>query len=94
MSEQQKKYVIVDSLDSSKKSSSNPSFSSAQNESCDYNLEKDFEKSSCLPDNYHSNDCNKFLLKKEIVERNCLSETPNENSFLFVIWFFYINFLF
>ena len=79
MSEKQKKYVIVDSLDSSQKSSS----SSLQKDSCDYNLEKDFEKSGCIPDNYHSNDCNKFLLKKEIVERNCLAENPNDNSFLY-----------
>jgi hypothetical protein len=72
-----KNYVIVDSLSSSE------SKQSSMRDVCDYDLEKDFESSKCSPDNYYSNECNKFLLKKEIIERNCIDENPTENSFLY-----------
>ena len=45
---------------------------------CDENLENDYELSQCDKD-FYTNKCNKFLLKKELVERNCLLETPNKN---------------
>ena len=53
------------------------------NESCDYNLKPDYDKSGCSDDNLYTNECNKFLLKKEIVERNCLSETPDDTPYLY-----------
>jgi len=49
------------------------------------NLETEY-KNSCgnNQENYFSNDCNKFLLKKEFIERKCLLEEPeNENGFLY-----------
>ena len=35
-------------------------------------VNKKFEKINCDDENYYSNDCNKFLLKKEIAERDIL----------------------
>ena len=46
---------------------------------CNYNLETDFNKSLCKT-NLYSNTCNAFLLKKELVEKKCLEETPDENT--------------
>ena len=54
--------------------------------SCDYDLQKDIDGLDCNAENYYSNeDCNKFLLKKEAVERNCIKEEnvhlyPNVND--------------
>jgi hypothetical protein len=47
------------------------------------NLETEFKKINCDDENYYSNECNKFLLKKEIIERNVLSEHPEENPYLY-----------
>ena len=44
---------------------------------CDYNLEEESKTLDCNNENYYSNKCNKFILKKELIERNCsLEETP------------------
>jgi len=67
---------------SSSPSSSSPSSSSSTNV-CNTNLKKDFEKLNCANENYYSNECNKFLLKKELVERNCLDEDSEEQSYLY-----------
>ena len=54
--------------------------------SCEYDLQKDIDGLDCNAENYYSNeDCNKFLLKKESVERNCIKEEnvhlyPNLND--------------
>jgi hypothetical protein len=45
-------------------------------------LEKEF-KISCKNNDFYSKDCNKFLLKKELVERNFLSQHQDENSYLY-----------
>ena len=51
-------------------------------DSCDYNLEKDFE--NCNNTNYYSSEtCNNFLLKKEVVERNCINDQPEKNYQLY-----------
>ena len=50
---------------------------------CDYNLEPEFKKLNCQDENFYSKDCNKFLLKKELVERKCLSETSEKDVFLY-----------
>lgn len=50
-------------------------------ESCDYNL--DTTNLSCSNENYYSTDCNKFLLKRELVERNCIEDTPDTDTFLY-----------
>ena len=56
---------------------------------CDINLEKEYallnSTKKCSEDEhtYYSPECNKFLLKKELVERNCLSQHPDENEFLY-----------
>ena len=53
-------------------------------DSCNINLEPEYSKLNCTEDNYYSNSCNKFLLKKELVERNCLEEEGEDiNSFLY-----------
>jgi len=46
-------------------------------------LETEIKKINCNDENYYSNECNKFLLKKEILERNALSEHPEENPYLY-----------
>jgi hypothetical protein len=52
--------------------------------SCKTNLEPEFKILNCNEDNYYSSGCNKFLLKKELVERNCLEEDENdEDLFLY-----------
>jgi len=73
---------IVESLESSNNSSSEDSPEHNEN-FCDYDLEPEFKLSKCSSDDYYSTDCNKFLLKKELVERKCLDETPDENSYLY-----------
>ena len=50
-----------------------------EKESCNYNFNENID---CTEDLY-TNECNKFLLKKEIVERNCLKENENEDLFLY-----------
>jgi len=50
---------------------------------CNYDLEKEYNKLDCNNSNYYSVDCNKFLLKKELVERECLKEHPEENLYLY-----------
>jgi len=38
---------------------------------------------NCNDNNFYTNDCNKFILKKELLERNYLSKHEDENSFLY-----------
>ena len=52
-------------------------------DSCDYDLQKDSSKLNCTNENLYSNECNKFLLKKELIEKNCLSEYPDTDSYLY-----------
>ena len=51
------------------------------------NLEEEYKKidgeKNCIDENYYSKDCNKFLLKKELVERNYLLEHPEEDEYLY-----------
>ena len=56
-----------------------------KNNSCNTDLESEYNKLNCGANNYYSNNCNKFLLKKELVERNCLNEEEEkgENKFLY-----------
>jgi len=43
----------------------------------DYDLKRQFEKiGDCDDENYYSTDCNKFLLKKELIEGNHLEANP------------------
>ena len=42
-----------------------------------------FEKMDCSDEKYYSNECNKFLLKKELVERDDLADHSAEDSFLY-----------
>ena len=52
--------------------------------SCDYDLQKDLDGLDCNAENYYSNEeCNKFLLKKEAVERNCINDQPEEKVHLY-----------
>ena len=46
-------------------------------------LEEEYKKINCKDENYYSNECNKFLLKKELIERNYLSENEDEASYLY-----------
>ena len=50
---------------------------------CDYNLEEESKQLNCSDENFYTNKCNKFVLKKELIERKCLNETPDENLFLY-----------
>ena len=56
---------------------------------CDIDLEKEYQtinsNQNCNENgntNY-STDCNKFLLKKELIERKCLLQNENENNYLY-----------
>ena len=45
----------------------------------DYDLKTQFEKlgeGACEDENYYSSECNKFLLKKEVIEGDYLSKNP------------------
>ena len=46
-------------------------------------LENEFMSSNCDNDHFFTPECNKFLLKKEILERNSLSEKEDENDYLY-----------
>ena len=46
-------------------------------------LKKDFEQINCNDENYYSSECNKFLLKKELAERDYLSEHSEETPYLY-----------
>jgi hypothetical protein len=45
------------------------------------NLQEEYEKlGNCKGENYYSSDCNKFLLKKELIERNYLEEQGHDET--------------
>jgi hypothetical protein len=46
-------------------------------------LEAEFKKIDCNKDNFFTPECNKFILKKELVERNKLAEIEDENQYLY-----------
>ena len=50
---------------------------------CNFNLKSEFANLNCDNENYYSPDCNKFLLKKEVVERKCIEEEPNSRPYLY-----------
>ena len=50
---------------------------------CNYNLSKEYDKLDCDTEKYYSNECNKFLLKKELVERQCLEQEPDKTPYLY-----------
>jgi hypothetical protein len=46
-------------------------------------LKSDYDKLNCNDENYYTTDCNKFLLKRELKERNYLDEHPDQDPFLY-----------
>jgi hypothetical protein len=46
-------------------------------------LEGEFKNINCNSDNFFTPECNKFLLKREILERNYLSQNEDENDYLY-----------
>ena len=47
-------------------------------------LKKDYDDHKCMiPTNLYSEQCNKFLLKRELLERAQIEEHPNEDSYLY-----------
>jgi len=52
---------------------------------CNNDLKAEFENLDCTNDNYYSKDCNKFLLKKELIERKCLEKNENQNDYLYPV---------
>jgi len=47
-------------------------------------LKGEYEKNNCAaPGNEYDKNCNKFLLKKELVERNELGQYPEEDDYLY-----------
>ena len=68
---------------SSSGTSISSSSSSSYNENYQEELKNDFEKINCDNENFYSNECNKFYLKKEILERNYLEKNPDDNSYLY-----------
>lgn len=49
----------------------------------DYDLEKEFKKINCNDETFFTNECNKFQLKKEVIERNYLSKNEDKNEYLY-----------
>jgi hypothetical protein len=43
-------------------------------------LEKEFKNLDCKDENFYSNDCNKFLLKRELLERNYLKDNEDNED--------------
>ena len=50
---------------------------------CNFNLSKEYDKLDCDAENYYSSECNKFLLKKELIEGECLEQEPDKNPYLY-----------
>ena len=50
---------------------------------CKFDLRSEFKDLNCDDENYYSSDCNKFLLRKELVERKCIEEDPNSRPYLY-----------
>jgi superfamily II DNA or RNA helicase len=50
---------------------------------CTVDLQKDYSKLDCRDENRLSTECNKFLLKQELTEKNCLAENPTDNAYLY-----------
>ena len=74
------------SVPSSNSSSSVPETSSSRPDitsDTDYELEEEFKKIKCDDENFFTTECNKFQLKKEVAERNYLSEHEDENEYLY-----------
>ena len=46
-------------------------------------LEDEFKELDCNDENFFKGDCNKFLLKKELIEHEYLSENEDENDYLY-----------
>ena len=46
-------------------------------------LEEEFNDINCNDENFFTNDCNKFQLKKELLERKYLSNNEDENDYLY-----------
>jgi len=46
-------------------------------------LEKEFNKINCNDENFYTNECNNFLLKREILESNFLSQHPESEPYLY-----------
>jgi hypothetical protein len=46
-------------------------------------LEDEFKELDCNDENFFTNDCNKFILKKELVEREHLLQNENVDSYLY-----------
>jgi hypothetical protein len=93
ISVEQKQIENLDTINSNTSSTSIPSTSTQEsiNEtSSDINipvntldLENEFKSLECNEDNFFNNDCNKFLLKKEFVEHEYLSNHEEDNSYLY-----------
>jgi hypothetical protein len=71
------------SIPSSSSKNYNSSESSQDLNITNENLRQEYEKLNCNDENYYSKDCNKFLLKKELLERNTLLEKEDKNDYLY-----------
>ena len=56
---------------------------SKSDDNLDFDLEEEYKKIDCNDENFFMGECNKFLLKKEILERNYLSENEEKDEYLY-----------
>jgi len=49
----------------------------------DNDLKTEYEQLDCKEENYYSNECNSFLLKKELLENEYLTEHPDSEPYLY-----------
>jgi hypothetical protein len=71
------------SLSSASKSEESEASQASELKFSSDDLKTEFSKIDCKDENYYSKSCNKFLLKKELLERNYLSEHPDDDSYLY-----------
>jgi hypothetical protein len=74
-----KKLIIKEEEESNSPSAQNQQEKEQDKEPCNENLEDQYLSSGCK-ENFFSNNCDIFLLKKELVERNCLNKINKEGD--------------
>ena len=45
---------------------------------CGINLKREYDQLKCTDENLYSKECNKFMLKKEFIENQCLMKTQKK----------------
>jgi hypothetical protein len=60
----------------------NPDISSKE-PGCKINIRNELGDVNCSTENYYTSECNKFLLKKELIEQQCIAKNEEELNYLY-----------